>query len=136
MQYVRIEYPGIALTLNNEINGLTMGGVGRGTTIDHIQVSYSGDDSYEWFGGTVNCKYLIAFRGWDDDFDTDYGYSGKLQYLVALRDPDIADQSSSNSFESDNDGSGTLNEPITSPTWWNVTMIGPKRIWHNNKLSL
>ncbi len=127
MQYVRIEYPGIALTLNNEINGLTMGGVGRGTTIDHIQVSYSGDDSYEWFGGTVNCKYLIAFRGWDDDFDTDYGYSGKLQYLVALRDPDIADQSSSNSFESDNDGSGTLNEPITSPTWWNVTLIGPKK---------
>ncbi len=126
MQYVRIEYPGIAFTLNNEINGLTFGGVGRGTTIDHIQVSYSGDDSYEWFGGTVNCKNLIAYRGWDDDFDTDFGFSGKLQYLVGLRDPDIADQSSSNGFESDNDGSGSLNEPRTSPTWWNVTLIGPK----------
>jgi len=126
MQYVRIEYPGIALTLNNEINGLTMGGVGRGTTIDHIQVSYSGDDSFEWFGGTVNCKYLIAYRGWDDDFDTDFGFSGKLQFLVSLRDPDIADQSSSNGFESDNDASGSDNTPFTSPTWWNVSLFGPK----------
>ncbi len=126
MSYVRIEYPGIAYSLNNEINGLTFGGVGRGTTIDHIQVSYSGDDSFEWFGGNVNCKYLIAYRGWDDDFDTDFGYSGKLQYLVALRDPQIADQSSSNGFESDNDGSGSLNIPRTSPTWYNVTLVGPQ----------
>jgi hypothetical protein len=126
MQYVRIEYAGIAFSLNNEINGLTFGGVGRGTTIEHIQVSYSGDDSYEWFGGNVNCKYLIAYRGWDDDFDTDFGFTGKLQYLVGLRDPEIADQSQSNGFESDNDASGTLNEPITSPTWWNVSLIGPK----------
>jgi len=125
MHFVRIEYAGIAFTLNNEINGLTFGGVGRGTRIDHIQVSYSGDDSYEWFGGTVNCKYLIAFRGWDDEFDTDFGYSGKLQYLVGLRDPEVADQSSSNGFESDNDGSGSLNQPITTPTWWNVSLIGP-----------
>lgn len=125
MQYVRIEYPGIAFSLNNEINGLTFGGVGNGTQIDHIQVSYSGDDSYEWFGGTVNCKYLIAYRGWDDDFDTDFGYRGKLQFLVSLRDPDIADQSGSNGFESDNDGSGSLNDPRTAPTWWNVSVFGP-----------
>ena len=107
MKYVRIEYPGIAYSPNNEINGLTFGGVGRGTTIDYIQVSYSGDDSYEWFGGTVNCKHLIAYRGWDDDFDTDFGYQGKLQFLVGLRDPEVADQSGSNGFESDNDGSGS-----------------------------
>lgn len=125
MKYVRIEYPGIAFSPNNEINGLTFGGVGAGTTIEHIQVSYSGDDSYEWFGGNVNCKYLIAFRGWDDDFDTDFGFSGKLQYLVAVRDPLIADQSQSNGFESDNDGSGSNNTPLTSPTWFNVTMVGP-----------
>ncbi len=125
MRYVRIEYPGIAFSLNNEINGLTFGGVGRGTIIDYVQVSYSGDDSYEWFGGTVNCKHLIAYRGWDDDFDTDFGYSGKLQYLVGLRDPEIADQSGSNGFESDNDGSGSTNDPRTSPTWWNVTLVGP-----------
>ncbi|GAB6282848.1 MAG: hypothetical protein STSR0008_15980 [Ignavibacterium sp.] len=126
LRYVRIEYPGIAFSPNNEINGLTFGGVGRGTTVEYIQVSYSGDDSYEFFGGTVNCKYLIAYRGWDDDFDTDFGYSGKLQYLVSLRDPEIADQSSSNGFESDNDGSGSSNEPLTSPTWWNVSIFGPK----------
>lgn len=126
MKYVRIEYPGIAYSLNNEINGLTFGGVGRGTTIEHIQVSYSGDDSYEWFGGTVNCKYLVAYRGWDDDFDTDFGFSGKLQFLLGIRDPEIADQSQSNGFESDNDGSGSLNTPRTSPTYWNVTLIGPK----------
>jgi hypothetical protein len=125
MRYVRIEYPGIAYSLNNEINGLTFGGVGRGTTIEYIQVSYSGDDSFEWFGGNVNCKYLIAYRGWDDDFDTDYGYSGKLQFLLSVRDPNIADQSSSNGFESDNDGSGSTNNPRTSPTYYNVTLIGP-----------
>ena len=115
MKYVRIEYPGIAYSPNNEINGLTFGGVGRGTTIDYVQVSYSGDDSYEWFGGTVNCKHLIAYRGWDDDFDTDFGFQGKLQYLVGIRDPEIADASESNGFESDNDGSGSVNTPRTSP---------------------
>jgi hypothetical protein len=125
LQYVRIEFPGIAFAANNEINGLTMGGVGSATTVDHIQVSYSGDDSYEWFGGTVNAKYLIAHRGWDDDFDTDFGFSGMVQYAVSLRDPDIADQSKSNSFESDNDGSGTSNSPFTTAVFSNVSSFGP-----------
>ena len=104
LQYVRIEFPGISLTTspNSEINGLTMYGVGSGTTIDHVQVSYSGDDSYEWFGGTVNAKYLVALRGFDDDFDTDHGFTGKLQFGVSLRDPNVADQSGSCAFESDN----------------------------------
>ena len=127
MKYVRIEYPGIAFSPNNEINGLTFGGIGSGTTIDYIQVSYSNDDSFEWFGGTVNCKHLIAYGGIDDDFDTDFGFSGKLQFLVGLRDPQVADVGSgSNGFESDNDGSGSTNSPRTSPTWWNVTLIGPQ----------
>lgn len=112
MQYVRIEFGGIALLANSEINGLTMYGVGAGTTLDHIQVSYSGDDSYEWFGGTVNAKYLIALRGFDDDWDTDWGWSGKVQYGVALRDPEVADQSASNGFESDNFNPGL---PATGP---------------------
>ena len=61
LQYVRIEFPGIPLTAtaNSEINGLTLYAVGSGTTIDHIQVSYSGDDSYEWFGGSVNANTLL-----------------------------------------------------------------------------
>lgn len=126
LRYVRIEFPGIAFTPNNEINGLTCGGVGRGTVLEHIQVSYSGDDSYEFFGGTVNAKYLVAFRGWDDDFDTDNGYSGKLQFLYSLRDPNIADISSSNGFESDNDATGSTNTPVTHPLFSNVTIAGPK----------
>lgn len=125
LRYVRIEYPGIAFQPNNEINGLTMGGVGRGTTIEHVQVSYSGDDSFEWFGGTVNCKYLIAFRGFDDDFDSDNGYSGKVQFGVALRDPNIADVSSSNGFESDNDATGSANAPKTLALFSNMSSFGP-----------
>jgi hypothetical protein len=125
-RYVRIEYPGIAYQPNSEINGLTLGGVGRKTQIDHIQVSYSGDDAFEWFGGNVNCKYLVAHRGWDDDFDTDFGYSGKVQFALSMRDPNISDQSQSNGLESDNDGTGTFNTPFTSPLFSNVTIIGPR----------
>ena len=125
MQYVRIEFPGVAFQPNNEINGLTLGAVGAGTTIDHIQVSYSGDDSYEWFGGSVNCKYLIALRGWDDDFDTDNGFIGKLQFGVGLRDNTIADQSGSNGFESDNDAAGDGLTPITHPIFSNFSVFGP-----------
>ena len=101
LTYVRIEFAGIAFAANNEINGLTMGGVGNGTTIDYIQVSFCGDDAFAWFGGTVNAKHLIAFRSWDDDFDTDNGFTGKIQFAVSLRDPNVADVSGSNGFESE-----------------------------------
>ncbi|MDZ7369811.1 MAG: T9SS type A sorting domain-containing protein [candidate division KSB1 bacterium] len=125
LSYIRIEYAGIAFSPNNEINGLTFGGVGRGTKVDHIQVSYANDDAFEFFGGTVNCKYLISYSTLDDDFDTDFGYNGKLQFLLAVRDPEVADVSGSNGFESDNDGAGSTNDPRTAPTYWNVTLIGP-----------
>lgn len=125
VSYVRIEFGGIAFQPNSEVNGLTLGGVGRKTKIDHVQVSFGGDDAFEWFGGTVNSKYLIAHRNWDDDFDTDFGFTGKVQYAISLRDPAIADQSGSNGFESDNDASGTGNTPITEPTFSNVTILGP-----------
>lgn len=125
LTYVRIEFSGIEYGTDNEINGLTMGGVGNATTIHHIQVSYCGDDSYEWFGGNVNCKYLVAYRGWDDEFDTDNGYSGKLQFLIGFRDKNVADKSKSNGFESDNDANGSSNSPYTSPLFSNVSMFGP-----------
>jgi hypothetical protein len=125
IRYVRIEFAGIAFQPNNEINGLTMGGVGAGTIIDYVQVSYSGDDSYEWFGGTVNCKHLIAFRATDDDLDTDNGYKGNVQFVVVLRDPNVADVSGSNGFESDNDATGSTNTPTTRPIFTNVTDVGP-----------
>ena len=125
LKYVRIEFPGIAFVSNSEINGLTLGGVGAATTLDYVQVSYSGDDSFEWFGGSVNAKHLIAYKGWDDDFDTDFGFSGMVQFAVALRDPAIADQSKSNSFESDNDATGSSNAPFTSAVFSNVSSFGP-----------
>jgi hypothetical protein len=130
LSYVRIEYPGYRFQLNNEVNGLTMGGVGQGTQIDHIQVSYSFDDSYEWFGGTVDCKYLVAYGGTDDEFDTDFGYSGRVQYAFGLRDPNVWDPNGqSNGFESDNEGSSPYtSKPYTSPAFCNVTLVGPERV--------
>lgn len=125
LRYVRIEFAGYPFQPNKEINGLTMGGVGSGTTIEYIQISYCGDDSYEWFGGTVNARYLIAYKGWDDEFDTDNGYQGKLQFLLGIRDPKHADTSKSNGFESDNDAEGSGNNPQTAPVFSNVTLIGP-----------
>ena len=125
LKYVRIEFAGYPLEPDKEINGLTFGGVGSGTEVEFVQVSYSNDDSYEWFGGTVNAKHLIAYHGWDDDFDTDFGYSGNLQFLLSVRDKDIADTSDSNGFESDNDGDGSSNTPLTKPVFSNVTLIGP-----------
>ena len=127
LRYVRIEFPGIPFQPNQEINGLTLASVGKGTTIDHIQVSYCGDDSYEWFGGNVDVKHLVAFRGLDDDFDMDNGYSGRFQFGVALRDPDQADASGSNGFEHDNDAAGTTASPYTTPVISNVSVFGPKR---------
>ncbi|MCI1720900.1 MAG: hypothetical protein LKM37_07865 [Bacteroidales bacterium] len=123
--YCRIEFAGYPFATDQEINGLTMGSVGSGTKIDHVQVSYSNDDSFEWFGGSVNCKYLIAYHGWDDEFDTDNGFSGKVQFCLGIRDPKIADQSASNGFESDNNANGTTATPFTSCVFSNMTIIGP-----------
>ena len=128
MQYVRIEFPGVSFIQDSEINGLTLGGVGAGTTLDHIQVTASGDDSFEWFGGTVNAKYLIGMAGTDDDFDTDNGFSGRVQFGVSVRDPqrgDFPNSGVSNGFESDNDATGTANTPQTSAVFSNMTVLMP-----------
>jgi hypothetical protein len=125
ISYVRVEFAGYPFKTDQEINGITFGSVGRGTQVDHIQVSCCNDDSYEWFGGTVNCKYLVAYHGWDDDFDTDNGFSGKLQFMLGVRHPKIADTSLSNGFESDNNADGTGASPNTSCIFSNVTLVGP-----------
>lgn len=127
LKYVRIEYAGFPFAPNNELNGLTMGGVGSGTKISYIQVSYGLDDAFEWFGGSVNCDHLVSFRGNDDDFDTDFGFSGKVQFGVALRDTAVADAvSGANGFESDNDAAGSGNGPKTRAIFSNFTMVGPR----------
>jgi PKD repeat protein len=130
MTYVRIEFPGYAYQQDKEINGLTFGSVGRGTTIHHIQVSFSNDDAYEWFGGTVNAHHLVSYRNLDDDFDTDYGFQGLIQFGLIVRDPNIADNpsiSTSEGFESDNDATGSAGTPQTAAIFSNVTAIGPLR---------
>lgn len=136
LRYVRIEYAGIELTPNNETNSLTLGGVGRGTTIEYVQVSYGGDDGFEWFGGAVNGKYLISFGMWDDDFDADFGYSGNNQFGLAIRYPSFADQSGSNAFECDNgpNDTDTGANSYTTATFSNFTVIGP-RLEYNQGIS-
>lgn len=126
LKYIRVEFPGIAFLPNNEVNGITFGSVGSGTTVDYVQVSYSGDDSFEWFGGTVNAKHLVSIANVDDVFDFDNGFSGKLQYLVAQRDPALADQAGqSNGIEADNSASDFTSAPRTRPIVSNMTVIGP-----------
>ena len=126
MTYCRIEFAGIALSPNNETNSLTLGGVGSGTTLNFIQTSFGGDDAYEFFGGTVNATHLVSLSTWDDDFDTDFGFSGNVQYAVAIRDAFQADQSGSCGFESDNEGTGLVGPtPLTSAVFSNVTILGP-----------
>lgn len=131
LRYVRIEYAGFAFLPDKEINGLTFGGVGSNTIVDNVQVSYANDDSFEWFGGTVNCKHLISFRTLDDDFDTDNGFSGKVQFGISLRDSAVADISKSEAFESDNDANGSSLLPQTAAVFSNMTVMGPKATLSN-----
>jgi hypothetical protein len=125
IKYARIEFAGIAAEPGSEINGLTLGGVGSGTTLEYIQVSYGNDDAYELFGGTVNMKNLVAYATSDDDLDFDFGYTGKIQFAVVQRRPEIADTDAGNGVEADNDGSGTSALPYTRPVLSNITWIGP-----------
>ena len=125
LRYMRIEFAGYPFAADKEINGITFGSVGSGTVAEYLMVSYCNDDSFEWFGGSVNCKYLVAYNGWDDDFDTDNGYNGHVQYGLSIRDPRIADTSQSNGFESDNNADGSSTEPYTTCVFSNITFVGP-----------
>lgn len=124
-RYLRVEFGGIELTPNNETNSITMGGVGRGTNMEYCMTSFGGDDNFEWFGGTVNGKYFISVATWDDDFDCDYGWSGNVQFGLALRYPGFADQSGSNGFECDNGPTDADVQPYTTGTFSNITVLGP-----------
>lgn len=127
LRYVRIEFAGTPIQPNQEVNSLTMGSVGSGTIIENVQCSFGLDDSFEWFGGTVNAKHIVAYRGLDDDFDVDFGHRGKVQFALSVRGGTLADQSGSNGFEVDNDGAGSSLTPYTQSVFANVTLIGPKK---------
>jgi hypothetical protein len=110
-----------------------MGSVGSGTTIEGVQCSFGNDDAFEWFGGIVNCKKLISYKTTDDDFDTDFGYRGAVQFGIAVRDTAYFDlswnatsgASTSETFESDNDAAGSGKMPLTSALFSNITCVGP-----------
>lgn len=127
LKYVRVEYAGYAPIPGSELNGITFAGVGNGTTLEYVQSSYANDDGMEWFGGSVNGKHLINFGAIDDDFDTDNGFSGHIQFGLGLRDQFISDQSGSKAFESDNDASASANLPLTTCQFSNMTLVGPVR---------
>lgn len=117
LQYIRIEYAGAVIEEGNELNGLTLGGVGCGTTMDHIQVLRGADDGFEFFGGDVNGKYLFSYANNDDQFDFDFGYKGNLQFIVSIINPGVEyAANNSNGIESD----GTSTRPVIS----NMTMVG------------
>ena len=134
LKYVRIEYAGKAVNPGDEVNGLSLYGVGSGTTIDYVQVIRGLDDAFEFFGGTVNAKHLIAYNCADDDFDMDDGYRGKIQFAISIKDPAFTDAKGttgdvSNNFEVDNvspnNGFLLSRAPITFPVLSNFTAIGP-----------
>lgn len=126
LTFVRIEYSGTQIAPNNEVNGLTLAGVGRGTEIHHVEVRHTADDCFEFFGGTVDGKYLVCQGSDDDSFDWDYGYTGRLQFLVAQSGPGATE--GSHGIEGDNDPRGSKNEPVSAPLVYNATFCGKNRI--------
>lgn len=125
IQYVRVEYAGANVSQDNELNSFTFGGVGAGTTFDHCRAYYGEDDAFEFFGGTINGKYLVSTSTHDDAFDFDFGYTGKLQFLVATVDANSTYYTKDpNGIECDNDSKGTSLTPFTHPTISNLTIVG------------
>lgn len=120
LRYISLRYGGSNIGADNEINGVTFGGVGSGTVVEHIEVYNNLDDGFEWFGGTVNSKWLAAINCGDDAFDYDQGFRGNGQFWFALQDPteggDLGEHDGGTSPE---DGS-----PFAKPVISNATYIG------------
>lgn len=147
LRYVRIEFAGFPTAPNEELNSLTMAAVGRGTTIDHVQVLLGLDDSFEWFGGAVDATHLISYEAADDHFDASEGFVGRLQHLIAFQSirpeprPNLAGGAASDPQGIENDGCWAENcnagndnrgasEPFTVPVFANFTLIGaPAGAW-------
>jgi hypothetical protein len=120
LSYVSIRHGGAQLSTDNEINGLTLGGVGSGTTLDYIEVFANEDDGIEFFGGTVGIKHAsVAFCG-DDGFDYDFGWRGKGQFWFALQAPGTGTGRSGEHDGANPDGQA----PFSQPTIYNATYIG------------
>lgn len=120
LSYVRVEYVGYEVSFGNELNALTLSGVGSGTQIDHVQAHYGLDDGIELFGGTVDVKYALVTGASDDSFDYSTGWQGRGQFWIAQQDPFDAD----NGFEIDGNEEDFDAAPFTDPLIYNVTLIG------------
>ena len=123
LRYVRLEFGGFAIEQDQEINGLSLAGVGRGTVIDHVQVLHNKDDAFEFWGGTVDAKHLLAVAFADDGLDMDLGYQGNIQFAVMVKRA-VNDENDSNILtESDGHPQTFTLTPETSPTVYNVTAV-------------
>lgn len=120
IRYVRVEFPGKLIDAENELNGIALQGVGSGTTIDFVQVHKGADDCIEFFGGTANAKHIVCTGSGDDNLDWTFGWSGKLQYLVAQQHDGVGERG----IEADNNEDNFAITPISNPTISNVTLIG------------
>ena len=123
LNFVRVEYAGYEIFPGNELNGITFGAVGSGTEVDYVQVHNNQDDCVEFFGGTVNVKHLICTGAGDDNLDIDWGYQGKMQFVVVKQSSGVGDHI----VESDNTNAdasvGYLTEPRSRPTVANFTFV-------------
>ena len=125
LRYVSVRHAGAIISTGNELNGISLGSVGRGTTIEHVEVISSDDDGIEFFGGTVNIKYVACMFGADDMFDWDEGYSGKMQFVFGIQPDSITCNTSDNGFEADTwDNTATGANPDSHPFIYNGTLIG------------
>ncbi len=119
LKYVSIRHGGAELAPGNEINGLTLGGVGRGTEIDYVEIFANSDDGIEWFGGTVECKHLISAFCGDDGMDWDFGYRGKGQFWFVIMSSEFGNNAG------EHDGASPDGQaPFSKPTIYNATYIG------------
>lgn len=125
LRYVSIRHPGTVFAPARELNGLTMGGVGKGSDISYVEVYASSDDAFEWWGGCVNTHHLVASFCEDDDFDTDQGYRGINQFWFGIKPP-WSGSTDSRGFETDGDlnQSATGEAPKSQWTVHNATLIG------------
>lgn len=124
LRYVSIRHAGAILAVGAEINGLTLGSVGRGTSIEHIEIVSCADDNIEFFGGTVNVKYVSALFGNDDMFDWDCGWTGNAQFLFGMKGDLTFSQDNDNGFEADSDDQKSNQLPKSHPVVYNATFMG------------
>ena len=122
LKYVSIRYTGVGFKAGDELQGLTLGGVGSGTTIDYVDIFSSADDGIEIFGGTVNIKHVSVAFATDDDFDFDLGYRGTAQFLFSIMRSDAEGYDHAGEWDGADPQDATL---FSQPNIFNATFIGP-----------